>query len=72
MLRMIHKNKIKVNYLNEVIVKMRAGGQSNVSIKNRIKANKEDRLAWKINNLKPAPFTFLRKPLSKLTQFLKK
>lgn len=72
MLRFIHKHKIRLNYLNEVIVKMRVGGQSNASIKNRIKANKEDRLAWKMNDLKPNKFTFIRKPLSKISQFFKK
>src|SRR3972149_6377074 len=37
MLRMIHKNKISVAYLPEVIVKMRVGGKSNASLMNRIK-----------------------------------
>lgn len=69
MLRLIHKNKIRITYLPQVLVKMRAGGASNASLKNRLKANKEDRLAWKLNGLKPAPFLFLRKPLSKLGQF---
>ncbi|MEZ4938555.1 MAG: glycosyltransferase family 2 protein [Crocinitomicaceae bacterium] len=72
MLRMIHKNHAKLAYLNEVITKMRVGGESNVSIKNRIKANKEDRLAWKMNGLKPGVFTSIRKPLSKIGQFLQK
>lgn len=72
MLRMVHKHKIKVAYLPEVITKMRVGGQSNASLKNRIAANKEDRLAWKLNGLKPGPFTLTAKPLRKLTQFIKK
>lgn len=72
MLRMLHKNKISVVYLPEVITKMRVGGQSNVTLKNRLKANKEDRLAWKINNLKPGLFTLSMKPLRKITQFIKK
>ena len=69
MLRFIHKEKIKIAYLPKVIVHMRAGGASNASIKNRLKANREDRLAWKINGLKPGLFTFIRKPLSKIGQF---
>jgi glycosyltransferase involved in cell wall biosynthesis len=72
MLRMIHKNEIKVHYINEIIVKMRVGGESNVSLKNRIIANKNDRKAWEVNGLKPSPFTLMLKPLSKLSQFLKK
>ena len=69
MLRFIHKEKIKLAYLPEVLIKMRAGGKSNVSLANRIKANKEDRLAWKLNGLKPGKLTLLLKPLSKLKQF---
>jgi len=72
MLRMLHKHKLKVAYLPKIITKMRVGGQSNVSIKNRLKANKEDRMAWKLNDLKPGAFTFIRKPLGKLVQFVKR
>ena len=72
MLRMIHKNKIKLGYIPEVTVRMRIGGVSNSSFQNRLKANKEDRRAWEINNLKPSPLTFIRKPLSKISQFFKK
>lgn len=72
MLRLIHKYKIKIAYLPEVVVHMRAGGTSNASIKNRIRANREDKLAWKMNDLKPSTLTFIRKPLSKITQFFKK
>ena len=72
MLRFIHKHKIKVDYLPEIMVKMRQGGQSNATIRNRVKANKEDRLAWEINGLKPGPFTLIRKPISKIAQFIKR
>ena len=71
MLRFIHKNKITVKYLPQTTIKMRVGGQSNVTIKNRLAANKEDRAAWRMNGLSPGTAT-VRKPLSKLTQFLKK
>lgn len=72
MLRFIHKHGIRVSYLPRVITKMRAGGQSNVTIKNRWRANREDRLAWKMNGLQPGFFTLMRKPLSKLLQFIKR
>lgn len=71
MLRFIHVNKIEVAYLPKVLVKMRVGGMSNSSIWNRIKANREDKLAWKINGVKPHFLTFILKPLSKIKQFLK-
>jgi glycosyltransferase len=51
---------------------MRLGGQSNVTLTNRIKANLEDRKAWKMNGIHPGAFTLTRKPLSKVIQFLKK
>ena len=72
MLRFIHKHKIKLAFIDEVLVKMRIGGESNSSFKNRLRANKEDRKAWKMNNLKPNLFTLVRKPLSKISQFIKK
>ena len=68
MLRFIHKNKCSVVYLPEVLVKMRTGGKSNASIKNRIRANKEDLEAWYINGLKPIALFRLLKPLSKIHQ----
>ncbi|MBK7667437.1 MAG: glycosyltransferase [Sphingobacteriaceae bacterium] len=70
MLRFIHKNKIKLAYLNEFIVKMRVGGKSNVTVKNRVTANMEDRKAWEVNELKPRFYTLTLKPLRKIFQFL--
>lgn len=71
MLRFIHVNKIKLAYLPEILVRMRLGGQSNVSLANRLEANREDRKAWEMNGLKPGRLTLIRKPLSKVLQFLK-
>lgn len=70
MLRLLYKHKIKTAYLPEYLVKMRMGGQSNVTTKNRILANMEDRKAWEVNGLKPYFFTLFFKPLRKLSQFL--
>lgn len=69
MLRMLHLHQIKAAYLPKVLVKMRVGGKSNISLMNRIKANREDKLAWNINGIKPRFYTLLMKPLSKLGQF---
>ena len=71
MLRFIHKYKISTAYIPEVLVKLRTGGKSNVTLLNRIKANKEDRMAWQINNLKPHFYTLSFKPLSKIFQFVR-
>jgi glycosyltransferase involved in cell wall biosynthesis len=72
MLRFIHKHEITINYLPETIVKMRTGGASNASFKNRLKANREDKKAWEMNGLKPGALTFVRKPLSKIKQYIKR
>ena len=70
MLRIFVRHNFNVRYLPRVIVKMRSGGASNASLKRRIEANKEDRLAWKINNLKPYFFTLYLKPIRKIFQFI--
>ncbi|SFE46486.1 glycosyltransferase family 2 protein [Spirosoma endophyticum] len=72
MLRFIHKNKVKLAYMDEVTIVMRAGGISNSSVGNRLRANREDRLAWQLNGLKPYFFTFWLKPLRKLKQYVSK
>jgi glycosyltransferase involved in cell wall biosynthesis len=69
MLRFLLKYNACVKYIPEVLVKMRAGGISNASLKNRLRANKEDMLAWKLNDLKPYFFTTWLKPLRKVLQF---
>ncbi len=69
MLRFIHKHKIQLCYIPKIAVLMRTGGKSNRSFLNRILANKEDRLAWKLNHLKPFFFTLWLKPIRKLPQY---
>jgi glycosyltransferase involved in cell wall biosynthesis len=70
MLRILVKMGISAFYLPRVIVKMRAGGVSNASLANRLRANREDRLAWKLNDLRPYFFTLYLKPLRKIHQFI--
>lgn len=72
MLRFIHKQKINVVYLPKVSIKMRMGGVSNTNIRNKIKANLEDRKAWKVNKLRMPWYTTLIKPLSKAAQYIQK
>ncbi|MBD0258849.1 MAG: hypothetical protein ICV83_24280, partial [Cytophagales bacterium] len=50
-------------------VMMRTGGASNANLRNRFRANREDRLAWKLNGLAPHPLTLLLKPLRKIGQY---
>ena len=70
MLRFLLKNNVSAKYIPEVLVHMRVGGVSNVSIANRIAANRMDKKAWSVNDLQPYPWTFLAKPLRKISQWL--
>ena len=70
MLRIFVRHNFNIRYLPRVIVKMRTGGASNASFRRRLHANQEDRLAWKINNLKPYFFTLYLKPIRKIFQFI--
>lgn len=70
MLRIIHKSDIKPAYIPKVLVKMRAGGVSNNSVRNRWKANRNDKKAWQVNHLKPKFYTLILKPLRKISQFI--
>lgn len=69
MLRFLVRYDVTTTYLNKTIVQMRAGGQSNASITNRLRANAEDRKAWQINKLRPYLFTTFLKPVRKIHQF---
>jgi glycosyltransferase len=70
MLRMIHKGKARLEYIPEILVKMRTGGASNKSVSSRIKANADDNKAWAINGVKPFWFTLYLKPIRKIIQYI--
>jgi glycosyltransferase involved in cell wall biosynthesis len=69
MLRFLYRHGISSHYLQGVSIKMRVGGASNATIKNRIDANNEDTFAWTHNALRPYFFTLWLKPFIKLEQF---
>jgi glycosyltransferase len=69
MLRFLYRYNVSTTYLSYVLVKMRTGGQSNMSIANRYQANLEDRMAWKKNGLKPKFYTTYWKPIRKVIQY---
>jgi len=71
-LRMLYKNNLKAVYCKDLLVRMRVGGESNKNIENRIRGNKEDRLAWELNQLKPNWFTLWLKPFRKVIQFIQR
>lgn len=69
MARYLFQHKVSASYLPQLIVRMRVGGASNASLKQRLRANRRDYLAMKRNGI---PFAFLvsiMKPLSKMHQF---
>ncbi len=70
LLRFMLLHKIKVRYIPDILVHMRAGGYSNCSIKNRFAAHREDYMAWKSNGISPKWYTLALKPLRKLKQFV--
>jgi glycosyltransferase len=72
MLRFLFKHRLRVAYIPKVLVKMRVGGMSNVSLKNRLAANRMDRKAWAVNGLRPYPWTLWMKPLRKVLQWVVK
>lgn len=71
-LRMLYKHKLPAAYCSKLLVRMRTGGLSNQSWTNRLRGNREDRLAWKLNQIEPFWFTLILKPLRKLTQYFQR
>ncbi len=70
LVRFLYKEKSSAAYIPEVLVKMRAGGNSNGSLRKRFIANAEDRKSWEVNGLKRPLFHIHLKPFRKIGQFL--
>ena len=69
MARYLYRYRISATYLPKLFIKMRVGGQSNLTLKGRLRANRRDYLAMKINSI---PFPFLvsvLKPVIKMHQY---
>ena len=72
MSRYLYLHRVSACYIPELLVRMRMGGQSNATLKQRLRANRRDYLAMKKNNI-PFPFVVsILKPLIKLHQFVGK
>ena len=71
MLRFLEVYNITTKWIDRIIVCMTAGGKSNNGFQSRIKAVNDDKIAWKVNNMKPYFFTLIIKRLSKIPQFFK-
>jgi glycosyltransferase involved in cell wall biosynthesis len=70
MFRFMYKYNAKSKYLPKVIARMRSGGISNKSLKNIFVSNYEVYKSWQVNGYSISPFIILRKPISKIKQFL--
>jgi glycosyltransferase involved in cell wall biosynthesis len=69
MLRFVHRHGVAITYLPRVITRMRTGGASNYSLRNRAAAYREDHQAWRMNGLKPSCLTLFLKRLRKVSQY---
>jgi len=72
MLRILYMHGYTATYIPSILVKMRSGGISNASLRNRFRANREDAKAWRLINKRPHFFTVYLKPLRKIPQYLVK
>ena len=69
MARYLYRYRISARYLPKLIVKMRVGGQSNDTLKSRLRGNRRDYLAMKKNKI-PLPFlASILKPIIKVRQY---
>jgi len=69
MARYLYCHHISARYLPKLIVKMRTGGQSNNTIKSRLRANRRDYLAMKRNRIPFPLLVSVLKPVIKLHQY---
>ncbi|MBC7934740.1 MAG: glycosyltransferase [Rhizobacter sp.] len=69
MARYLYRYRISARYLPKLFVKMRVGGQSNITLKSRLRANRRDYLAMKKNQIPFPFFAAILKPIIKLHQF---
>lgn len=69
MARYLFLHKVSAQYVDTMLVKMRAGGLSNENFKSRLRANRRDFLAMRKNKIPFSFFVSILKPLIKLPQF---
>jgi len=69
MARYLFLHKVSAQYIDSMLVKMRCGGISNITLKSRLRANRRDFLAMKQNKIPFSFFVSVLKPLIKIPQF---
>lgn len=70
MVRMLAVGGVAMGYIPRVLVKMRVGGKSNSSLRNRLQANREDQRAWEVNGVGVPIGLRWMKPMRKLVQYV--
>lgn len=71
MLRFMEVHKAKSKFLDLILTKMRIGGESNKSISNIIKGNKQVINSFKKYNIKPSKIYTLRRIFPKILELMK-
>lgn len=71
-LRLLFMHGVASRYLDQVLVHMAPGGNSNKSLRNIVLANLESRRAWLRNDLRGGLLVPVLKPIRKFPQFLRR
>jgi len=69
LLRFLLRHDLSATYIDNVLVRMATGGQSNKSVSNIVRANLEVYKAWRKNGLRGGIHVPVLKPLRKVSQF---
>jgi glycosyltransferase involved in cell wall biosynthesis len=69
MFRFLDIYKISTIWINKIFVYMNVGGKSNSSLKARFDAISDNKIAWRVNNIRPRFFTLFLKRLRKIPQY---
>jgi glycosyltransferase involved in cell wall biosynthesis len=70
LLRVLLNEDISTAYIDQVLVRMATGGQSNASVRNIVSANVEVYQAWRKHDLRGGIHVPILKPLRKIPQYL--
>lgn len=71
MLRLLEKEKVTTCWVDKTFVYMAAGGTSGNGIHSRVQGMIDNKIAWKVNGLKPPFYTIYWKKIRKIPQFIK-
>lgn len=70
MLRLLEKEKATTCWVDKIFVYMAAGGASDNGINSRIQGVVDNKIAWKVNGMKPSFYTVYWKKIRKIPQFI--